>query len=109
LVERKQKPTPEFSPRNNIWRYNNGKGFTTRDDYAYQHPAMFPEALARDHIKSWSNEGDIVIDPFTGAGTTPAIAREEDRKFIGYEIDKKYYEIAQRRIEDRAARLVFEE
>ena len=90
-------------------RYNNGKGFTTRDDYAYQHPAMFPEALARDHIKSWSNEGDIVIDPFTGAGTTPAIAREEDRKFIGYEIDKKYYEIAQRRIEDRAARLVFEE
>jgi site-specific DNA-methyltransferase (adenine-specific) len=105
LVERKQKPTPEYSPRNNIWRYNNGKGFTTRDNYAYEHPAMFPEALARDHIKTWSNVGDIVLDPFTGAGTTPAIAREEDRQFLGYEIDSKYFEIATRRIEDRAARL----
>ena len=108
LVERKQKPTPEFSPRNNIWRYNNGKGFTTRDNYAYEHPAMFPESLARDHIKSWSNVGDIILDPFTGAGTTPAIAREEDRKYIGFEIDEKYYQIAQRRVEDRAARLVFD-
>ena len=70
---------------------------------------MFPEALARDHIITWSNKGDVVLDPFAGAGTTPAIAREEDRYFIGYEIDEKYYQIAQRRIEDRAARLVFDE
>ena len=54
LVERVQKPTPDFSPRNNIWRYNTGKGYTTKDNYAFEHPAMFPELLAKDNILSWS-------------------------------------------------------
>lgn len=101
LVKRDMKPIPDFSPRNNIWRYANGKGFTTKDDYAYEHPAMFPEALARDHILSWSNPGDLVLDPFMGSGTTAIMAYDEDRNFIGFEIDDDYYAICQRRITER--------
>lgn len=101
LVERNIKPIPKTSPRNNIWRYNNGKGYTTKDDYAYEHPAMYPEALARDHILSWSNPGDLVLDPFMGSGTTAIMAYDTDRNFIGFEIDQKYFSICQRRISER--------
>jgi site-specific DNA-methyltransferase (adenine-specific) len=101
LVERKQKPTPQFSPRNNIWKYNTGAGYTTKDKFAFEHPAMFPEALAMDHILSWSNEGDLVLDPFMGAGTTAACCIESNRNYVGYEIDEKYYDICRRRIEKR--------
>tara|TARA_R100000030_G_scaffold3104_1_gene2375 strand:- start:93 stop:908 length:816 start_codon:yes stop_codon:yes gene_type:complete len=101
LVERKQKPTPTHSPRNNIWKYNTGAGFTTKDKFAFEHPAMFPEALARDHILTWSEEGDLVLDPFMGAGTTAAMCIENGREYVGYEIDTKYYEICQKRIEKR--------
>lgn len=100
-VEREQKPTPDFSPRNNIWRYNTGKGFTTKDDYAFEHPAMYPEQLALDHILSWSNEGDLVLDPFMGSGTTAIMSYDVDRNFIGFEIDDEYYTICQRRITER--------
>ncbi len=98
LVERKQKTVPEFSPRNNIWKYNTGKNYTTKDDYAFEHPAMFPEKLAEDHILTWSNEGDLVLDPFMGAGTTGKMAILNSREFIGFEIDSAYFEISQRRL-----------
>jgi DNA modification methylase len=101
LVKRDLKPIPDFSPRNNIWRYANGKGFTTKDDYAYEHPAMFPEALAKDHILSWSNPGDLVLDPFMGSGTTAIMAYDTDRDFVGFEIDDTYFKICQRRITER--------
>lgn len=101
LVERKQKPTPTHSPRNNIWKYNTGAGYTTKDKFAFEHPAMFPEALAKDHILTWSNEGDLVLDPFMGAGTTAACCIETNRNYVGFEIDEKYYEICKKRIEKR--------
>ena len=101
LVKRKYKPTPTHSPRNNIWRYNTGRGSTTKDKFAFEHPAMFPEALARDHILTWTEEGDLVLDPFMGAGTTAAMCIENGREYVGYEIDTKYYEICQKRIEKR--------
>jgi site-specific DNA-methyltransferase (adenine-specific) len=66
----------------------------------FDHPAMFPEALAADHIISWSNPGDIVLDPFLGSGTTGVAAVNTGRKFIGIERDDKYFAIAQKRIED---------
>jgi site-specific DNA-methyltransferase (adenine-specific) len=62
---------------------------------------MFPEALAMDHILSWSNEGDLVLDPFMGAGTTAACCIESNRNYVGFEIDEKYYDICRRRIEKR--------
>ena len=64
------------------------------------HPAPFPEQLVNDHIISWSNEGDIVLDPFMGSGTTGKMAVLNGRNFIGIELDDKYFEIAKRRISE---------
>lgn len=62
---------------------------------------MFPEDLAKDHIISWSNEGDIVLDPFSGAGTTAKMARNAGRKYIGIEISPEYCEIANKRMRQK--------
>ena len=67
--------------------------------FASDHPAPFPEQLAKEHIISWSNENDIVFDPFMGSGTTGKMAKILNRDFIGIEIDKEYFEIAKQRIE----------
>ena len=82
----------------NVWSYNVGKHQTTKDHEAFKHPAIFPEALARDHIISWSNEGDTVLDPFMGSGTTGKMAKLLNREFIGIEKDKEYYDLAKNRI-----------
>jgi site-specific DNA-methyltransferase (adenine-specific) len=83
--------TGEFSRRSNIWRYGTGGNGTG-------HPAIFPEKLAKDHIVSWSSEGDVVFDPFTGSGTTGKMAVEFNRIFIGVELDPEYFDIAELRI-----------
>lgn len=67
-------------------------------DANQRHPAIFPEDLAADHIRSWSNEGDIVLDPFNGSGTTTKMARELGRHWIGIEVNEEYCEIARRRM-----------
>jgi DNA modification methylase len=85
--------------KGNVWKIGCQNG-GTRDRVANLHPAIFPEALARDHILSWSNEGDTVFDPFTGSGTTGKMALQLGRRFVGIEREPKYYEIAQRRIAD---------
>ena len=88
----------EFGARFNVWRYANGRDNSTKDRAAFKHPAIFPESLANDHIISWSNEGDIVFDPFMGSGTTGKMAKLNNRKFIGIELDETYLEIARERI-----------
>uniref|UniRef100_A0A6C0I8G1 site-specific DNA-methyltransferase (cytosine-N(4)-specific) n=1 Tax=viral metagenome TaxID=1070528 RepID=A0A6C0I8G1_9ZZZZ len=90
------KPVPEFSPRNNIWKYNVGKGFNSKDKESHEHPAIFPEQLAEDHILSWSNEGDIVLDPFSGSGTTLKMAKKNGRNYIGIDISDEYCKLAER-------------
>ena len=94
-VEVRSDATGKEQIRNNIWCYN--VGFCTGDDRT-GHPAVFPEQLANDHILSWSNEGDIILDPFMGSGTTGKMAKLNNRKFIGIELDDTYYEIAKNRI-----------
>ena len=59
---------------------------------------MFPEQLANDHIISWSNEGDVVLDCFMGSGTTAKMAMLNNRQYIGFELSKEYCEIAEKRI-----------
>lgn len=80
----------EYGIRFNIWKVA---------PQSSDHPAIFPEALARDHILSWSNEGDIVLDPFSGSGTTAKMAKHNGRRFIGIEINHEYVEIANKRLE----------
>lgn len=88
----------EFAVRYNVWSIDAGYMKTTKDVIAFDHPAVFPEALARDHILSWSNEGDVVLDPFSGSGTTAKMARLAGRRFIGIEINPEYCEIARKRL-----------
>ena len=92
------KTIKKYGLRGNIWKYAAGYLQGTPDKIAYEHPATFPERLARDHIISWSNEGDTVLDPFMGSGTTGKQAVLLKRKFIGSEIVKSYFEIAEKRI-----------
>jgi site-specific DNA-methyltransferase (adenine-specific) len=89
----------EYGRRTNTWRYNIGKGHSTKDEVAFGHPAIFPEQLAADHIKSWSNEGEIVLDIFMGSGTTAKVARALKRHYIGFEISAEYCAIANKRLE----------
>lgn len=89
----------DYGYRYNVWQINNGAGFTTKDKYAYQHPAMYPESLAEDHILSWSNEGDVVLDPMCGAGTTCKMAKMNNRNFIGVDINQEYVDISNVRVD----------
>lgn len=86
-----KKPVPEFSPRNNIWKY-------TTSFNGWKHPAPFPEALARDHILSWSSVGDVVYDPFLGSGTTAYVAKQLGRHYIGSEISEEYCVMIEERL-----------
>jgi site-specific DNA-methyltransferase (adenine-specific) len=90
------KPVPDFSPRNNIWKYNIGKGFNSSDKESHEHPAIFPEQLAEDHIITWSNEDDVVLDPFSGSGTTCKMAKKNKRKYIGIDISEDYCKLAEK-------------
>lgn len=94
----KIKPVPDFSPRNNIWKYTVGGGFASKDKVAHKHPAIFPEQLAHDHIVSWSSEGDVIMDIFMGSGTTAKMAKLSNRKYIGFEISEEYCKIAEERL-----------
>ncbi len=85
--------------RTNIWSYAVGLGGTTRDRIAFQHPAVFPEKLAEDHILSWSKPGDLVLDPMCGSGTTGKMALLHGRDFIGIDISREYIDIARQRLE----------
>ena len=86
------KPIAEFSLRNNIWRYP--VSFNDKTN----HPAVFPEKLAEDHILSWSLEGDLVLDPFMGSGTTAKMAMINNRNYIGFERNSEYFEESLKRI-----------
>src|SRR5690606_20145668 len=98
----------KYGVRGNVWQYSPGYNKSTKDQYAYQHPAMFPEQLAADHIISWSNPGDIVLDPMCGSGTTPKMALKLGRRFIGIDIAEEYCEIARKRVEAEKERQKFQ-
>ena len=95
---KKRKPVGVDKIKGNIWYITTGKGHSTKDEIAFKHPAIFPEKLANDHILSWSDEGDVVFDPFMGSGTTGKMSKINNRKFIGIELDEGYFNIAKERI-----------
>ena len=82
----------------NIWLINTGYMRSTKDKFAYKHPAMFPEELVERHILSWSNPNDVVLDIFMGSGTTAKIALLNNRSYIGFELSEEYCKIANERI-----------
>jgi DNA modification methylase len=95
VFEKNEKADEEIP--SSIRRYVVGGKFGQKDDIAYEHPGTFPEHLAYDHIISWSNPGDIVLDPMCGSGTTGKVALKEKRLFFGIDISKDYCLIAAER------------
>lgn len=95
---KKRKPVGKDKIKGNIWYFTTGKNHTTRDEIAFSHPAIYPERLAEDHIRSWSNPGDVVLDPFMGSGTTAKMALQNGRNFIGFELSAEYCAIAKKRL-----------
>lgn len=83
----------EYGNDDNVWHisnhYHNSKIGTK-----YEHPAVMPDEICRRHIISWTNEGDLVYDPFLGSATTTRIARDMNRQYIGSELHKPYYDVA---------------
>ena len=89
----KSKFVKEYGARYNVWEIPPDKHNRTG------HPAVFPLDLARDHIRTWSNPGDIVLDPFMGSGTTAIAAMITCRHYVGFEVNRKYYDSAKFRID----------
>lgn len=87
----------EYGTRYNVWYVVNGKGFGG-DKLSYNHPASFPESLAEDHILSWSNEGDLILDPMCGSGTTCKMAKLNNRNYIGIDLNQEYVDLSNERI-----------
>jgi site-specific DNA-methyltransferase (adenine-specific) len=81
----------------NLWRIKTGGGHAG-DAACHDHPAVFPERLAKDHITSWSNPGDLVLDPHAGSGTTLKAAKELNRHWLGIEINADYLPIIHGRL-----------
>lgn len=94
LFARSEKKVAEYGKRFNVWQ------ITEEKRNKIGHPAPFPEKLVNDHIISWSNEGNIVFDPFIGSGTTAKMAMLNNRKFIVCEISEKYCEIIKERLDN---------
>lgn len=91
----------KYRARGGVWRLNPGS-HNTRDLVARKHPAIMHEELARDLIRSWSNHGDLVLDPMSGAGTTAKMAFLEGRRYLGFEINREYHDLAVERMESTA-------
>lgn len=100
LLKQKRGGYSKYGRRTNVWEYLIGKGHSASDKVAYEHPAIFPEKLAQDHIITWSKKGNIVYDPFMGSGTTAKMAILNKRKYIGSELSKKYCNIAEKRLKN---------
>jgi len=82
----------------NVFFYSVGGGISTKDKIAYNHPAIFPEKLAADQINTWSNENDLIYDPFMGSGTTAKMSILNNRNWVGSEISSEYCDIIEERI-----------
>lgn len=87
---------PEESLLTNVWLMGVGLHKTTSDDI--DHPAMFPEELARRHIETWTNPGDGVLDYFGGSGTTAKMARQYGRDYITCDISLEYCDLMRKRL-----------
>lgn len=83
--------------KENVWTYNCGGGHLDTDGRSHEHPAPFSEYLAKDHIESWSNPNEVVLDPFAGSGTTLRVAKSLGRNYIGIEANAEYVKLCEQR------------
>jgi site-specific DNA-methyltransferase (adenine-specific) len=93
-------PVGTWGVRGNVWVYPRGFNQSSKDKRDFDHPALMPEAMAEDLIVSFSRPGDVVFDPFAGAGTTAKMAFLNHRRYLGYEVHEPYYRRALERLTD---------
>ena len=98
LTKEKSFITRENKIKNNVWEILSNDNTDNRENGS-MHPAVFPKQLVIDHIKTWSNEEDLIFDPFAGSGTVAKVAKLMNRNFIGSEISKTYYDLANKTLE----------
>jgi len=82
----------------NVWEINLVVKINSRGENRFGHIAPFPEEIPRRLIKLYSFKNDVVLDPFTGSGTVAVVAKAMNRYYIGYEINKDYYELSNNRL-----------
>jgi DNA modification methylase len=92
-----RRPFDNFLNLNEVMRFNNESAMHTE----YKHPTRKPEKLTRALLLTCSRPGDFVLVPFAGSGTECAMAKKENREFIGFEIDEKYHAVAMQRLSDQ--------
>lgn len=92
-----RKLTNETKVRGNVWNYN-ARPNPAQDPLKWNHPATFPDLLASDHIQSWSNPGDLVLDCFAGSGTTLRAAKNLNRRYVGIEVNPEYVKLIETRL-----------
>ncbi len=111
-VEYKEGVTPLETVDSNVWVIPTASAcetnFTLKDGRKIHHTAVFPKELALRHIRTWTEEGDTVLDPFMGSGTTGLAALELGRSFIGCELNDDYFDMASERICDNTSEHVEE-
>ena len=74
-------------------------GINQADKKKYHHPTIKPIELVKKHILHATKENDIVLDPFSGSGTTLKACQETNRRYIGFELNEEYYKIAKNRLD----------
>ena len=99
----KSKKVHPYGFRSAVWTYATGKNNTAKEDYAFEHPALMPEKMAEDFILSWSKVGDLIFNPFAGGGTAMKMAFLNHRRYLGFEANPSFVEIAQRRLMEAEA------
>ena len=99
LRKMKYEKGKETKPMDNVWDISTGYNKSTKDLIAHEHPAIFPDKLAAMHVQSWCGPSRTTLDPFMGSGTTGVACANLGRKFIGIEIEPKYFDTACERIE----------
>ena len=102
ISKRKPKLISEYGKRFNVWNVHPFKGKLRKN-----HPAIFPEQLAHDHIISWSNKKDIILDPMMGSGTVGVVCKKLGRDFIGIDLSEKYCKLGKDRIRKTPVPLPF--
>ncbi|MHC2069770.1 DNA-methyltransferase [Bremerella sp. T1] len=95
----RQTTTKKFGVRRNIWSYDTGIWHTAPDNLWLSHPAVMPLRLAEDHISTWSNRGDVVLDVCCGSGQVCLASLIHDRRYIGIDCSAEYVDLANRRID----------
>jgi site-specific DNA-methyltransferase (adenine-specific) len=100
VKSKKRVLNPNGSLEKNVWKISPDNKLTNKQKYLLKHPARFPEEIAQKHILSWSNAGDLVLDPFCGSGTTCKVSRDLGREYIGIDISQEYISLSKRRLSE---------